>query len=142
MRHHNSFAWFPRRLAPLMIGLVWLAAGALALADTDPPGRVARVNFLEGTGSMQTAGVDGWSDDLLNRPLSSGDRVWIDEGSRAELHVGSTALRLGSRTAVQILAVDDHSARLSMTAGSISVRIRELDGNDRFDIETPAGEVS
>jgi hypothetical protein len=142
MTHHNSFARVRRPLAQLMIPLVWLAASSLGSADTDPPGRVARVNFLEGSGSMQAAGVDGWSDDLLNRPLTGGDRVWIDERSRAEMHVGSTALRLGSRTAVQILAVDDTNVRLSLTAGSISVRIRNLDAGDHFDIETPAGQVS
>ncbi|HEV7432616.1 MAG TPA: hypothetical protein VGN77_06195, partial [Steroidobacteraceae bacterium] len=106
MRHDNSLARVRTRLAQLMIPLVWLAASALSAADADPPGRVARVNFLEGSGSMQAAGVDGWTDDLLNRPLTGGDRVWIDERSRAEMHVGSTVLRLGSRTAVQILAVD------------------------------------
>jgi len=142
MRHDNSFAPVRGPCAALMIAFLSLAAATLAAAETDPPGRVARVNFLEGTGAMQAAGVEGWTDDLLNRPLTSGDRVWIDEGSRAEMHVGSTALRLGARTAVQVLAVDDHSVRLSMTAGSVSVRILEFGMDDRFDIETPAGRVS
>jgi FecR protein len=142
MTYYNSFAAVRRRLVKMMIPVVCLAASALGAAATDPPGRVARVNFLEGSGSMQGAGVDGWSNDLLNRPLTGGDRVWIDERSRAEMHVGSTALRLGSRTAVQVLAVDDHSVRLSLTAGSISVHLRDFDSGDRFDIETPAGEVS
>jgi uncharacterized protein DUF6600 len=142
MRHDNSFARVRGRCAALMIAFMSLVAGTLAAAATDPPGRVARVNFLEGTAAMQAAGVEGWTDDLLNRPLTSGDRVWIDEGSRAEMHVGSTALRLGSRTAVQVLAVDDHSVRLSMTAGSVSVRILEFGMDERFDIDTPAGRVS
>ncbi len=142
MRHYNPFAHVRSRLVQLMIPLIWLAASALGAAATDPPGRVARVNFLEGSGSMQAAGVDGWTDDLLNRPLTGGDRVWIDERSRAEMHVGSSALRLGSRTAVQILTVDDRTVRLSMTAGSLSVRIRDLDSGDYFAIQTPAGEVS
>ena len=142
MTHYNSFAAVRRRLVQLMIPALWLAASALSAAATDPPGRVARVDFLEGSASMQAAGVDGWSNDLLNRPLTDGDRVWIDERSRAEMHVGSTALRLGSRTAAQVLAVDDHSVRLSLTAGSVSVRLRDFDSGDHFDIETPAGEVS
>jgi len=142
MTHYNSFAAVRRRFVQLMIPAVWLAASALSAAATDPPGRVARVNFLEGSGSMQAAGADTWNNDLLNRPLTDGDRVWIDESSRAEMHVGSTALRLGARTAVQVLAVDDHSVRLSVTAGSVSVRLRDFVSGDRFDIETPAGEVS
>ncbi len=142
MTHHNFFA--PRRgyLAQWLIPLVLLAASAFSTAASDPPGRVARINFIEGNGSMQEAGVDGWTEDLLNRPLTGGDRVWIDESSRAEMHVGSTALRLGSRTAVQVLAVDDQNVRLSLTAGSLSVRIRDLDAGEHFDVETPAGQIS
>jgi hypothetical protein len=142
MRQYNPFARVRSRLVQLMIPLVLLGASALGAAATDPPGRVARVDLLEGSGSMQVAGAEGWTDDLLNRPLSGGDRVWIDERSRAEMHVGSSVLRLGSRTAVQILTVDDRTVRLSMTAGSLSVRIRELDSGDYFSIQTPAGEVS
>jgi hypothetical protein len=142
MTHYNGVAVARRLLAQLLVPIVCLAVSALSAAATDPPGRVARVNFIEGTASMQASGVDGWSDDLLNRPLTGGDRVWIDESSRAEMHVGSTALRLGSRTAVQVLAVDDHNVRLSVTAGSVNIRIRDYESGDRFDIETPAGEVS
>lgn len=142
MRHYKFFALHGRRLAQWMIPVLLVTVSALGSTASDPPGRVARVNLLEGNGSMQEAGVDGWTDDLLNRPLTGGDRVWIDEGSRAEMHVGSTALRLGSRTAVQILAVDDQSVRLSLTAGSLTVRIRALDAGDRFVVETPAGEIT
>ena len=91
---------------------------------------------------MQVAGTESWTDDLLNRPLTGGDRVWIEESSRAEMHVGSSALRLGARTAVQILTVDDQRVRLSLTAGSVNVRIRDLEPGDHFEISTPAGDVA
>jgi hypothetical protein len=120
--------------------LVVLGSGTAA-ADEDPPGRVARVNLLDGRGAMQPAGTQDWVDDLLNRPLTGGDKVWIDAGARAEMHIGSTALRLGARTAVQIIAIDDRSVRLRVTAGSVSVRIRALDEDERFEIETPAGDL-
>lgn len=142
MTLYNFFAVRRARLAQSIIPLVLLTVSALGSAASDPPGRVARVNLLEGNGSMQEAGVDGWTDDLLNRPLTGGDRVWIEEGSRAEMHVGSTALRLGSRTAVQVLTVDDQTVRLSLTAGSLTVRIRALDAGEGFSVETPAGEIT
>ncbi len=116
-------------------------APATAAADEDPPGRVARVNLLDGRGAMEPAGTQDWVDDLLNRPLTGGDKIWIDTGARAEMHIGSTALRLGARTALQIIAIDDRRVRLRVTAGSVSVRIRALDEDDRFEIETPAGEI-
>ena len=111
-------------------------------ASGDPPGRVARINMLEGTGAMQPVGSDSWVNDLLNRPLTGGDKIWIEDRSRAELHIGSAALRLGERTALQIVSVDDWVVHLRLTAGSLSIRVRALDRDDRFDIETPAGQVS
>ncbi len=90
---------------------VLMSAAAIA-AEDDPPGRVARVNLLDGSGAMEAAGTDEWVDDLLNRPLTGGDKVWIEAGSRAEMHIGSSALRLGARTALQILTIDDRGVRL------------------------------
>ena len=130
-----------RLLAIAALSAVLMSATATA-GEVDPPGRVARVNLLDARGAMQPAGTDEWVDDLLNRPLTGGDKIWIEAGSRAEMHVGSTALRLGARTALQILAIDDRSVRLRLTAGSLNVRIRAQDADERFEIETPAGEIS
>jgi hypothetical protein len=35
---------------------------------------------------------------IPNRPLTSGDNLWTDQNARAELHVGSTAIRLAPQT--------------------------------------------
>lgn len=121
---------------------VLASATATAAADEDPPGRVARVNLLDGRGAMEPAGTQDWVDDLLNRPLTGGDKVWIDAGARAEMHIGSTVLRLGARTAVQIVTIDDRRVRLRITAGSVNVRVRLLDEDERFEIETPGGDIS
>jgi hypothetical protein len=115
-----------------------LAAGA---QEARAPARVALMNQLEGHASVQLAGNEAWIDDLVNRPLTSGDRVWVEPGARAELHVGSTALRLGPQSALQLVLVDDNVVRVRLTAGSLSVRLRVLDADDRFIIETPAGEL-
>jgi hypothetical protein len=139
-------------LLPWACGALLACAGALAdtgFADTgdtaapiDPPGRVARVNLLEGSGALQLAGTDTWVEDLLNRPLTGGDKLWIESGARAELHIGSAALRLGARTALQLIAIDDRSVRLRLTAGALSIRLRDLGDDDTFVVETPAGDVA
>ena len=59
-----------------------LVCAAAHAAYDDPPGRVARVNLLDGTGAIQLAGTDSWIDNLLNRPLTGGDKLWIEAGSR------------------------------------------------------------
>src|ERR1700704_1336542 len=126
--------------AVALIGMLFCAAAGAA--SDDPPARVAHVNLIDGSGQLKLAGTDNWVDDLLNRPLTGGDRLWIGSGSRAEMHIGSTALRLGSGTALQLLAVDDQRVRLRLTTGSVSIRIRDLDSEERFEIETPQGAVS
>ena len=76
-------------------GLPWLllAGSAVLWAQEDPPSRVARLNFLEGAVSFQAAGHEDWAAATVNYPLTVGDRLWADDNSRAELHIGSTAIR-------------------------------------------------
>ena len=132
-----------RRLRRGSVGLLvlWMAGTAALAADADPPGRIVRVNLVEGSGTLQVGGVGDWSSALQGRPLAAGDRIWIAAGSRAELYVGSSALRLGARTALQLLDVDAHTTRLALTSGSATVRVRELAADDHFEISTPAGDI-
>src|SRR4029077_6791979 len=59
--------------------------------DQDPPGRVARLNYSQGSISFRPAGEDEWVTGVPNRPMVTGDDLWADENSRAEVHIGSTA---------------------------------------------------
>lgn len=110
--------------------------------DGDPPQRVALLNLLEGAGAIQPAGSTQWQGDVVNRPLGSGDKVWVDVQSRAELHLGSTAIRLGANTGLQFLNIADAAAQLRLTAGSIDVRLRYLSPDERFEIDTPNSAVA
>jgi hypothetical protein len=108
----------------------------------DPPDRVVRMNLLEGSAAVQPAGSDGWDDTVVNRPLTTGDRIWVDSNSRAELHLGSIAIRMADRTALQFLQVDDLTVQLKVTAGTVSVRLRVLPPDETFEIDTPSVAVS
>ena len=120
-----------------------LAAGALTLwAQDDPPSRVARLNFIEGSVSIQPDGQDDWNPAAPNYPLTIGDHLWSDQGSRAELHVGSTALRLSENTAIAFLNLDDHMTQVRLSAGTLSITVRRLDGDDSYEIDTPNSAVS
>lgn len=103
----------------------------------DPPGRVARIGWAEGAVSTAEAGREDWAAAALNRPLTRGDRVWVAESSRSELHVGSTAVRLGSATQLNLLTLDDDVTQLQVTQGSVAVRVRQLFDTERFQIDTP-----
>jgi hypothetical protein len=120
-----------------------LAAGALTLcAQDDPPSRVARLNFLEGSVSLQPAGHDDWTAAAPNYPLTIGDRLWADDGARAELHIGSTGIRLSQHTAVAFLNLDDRMTQVRLSAGTINVTIRHLEDDESYEIDTPNSAVS
>ena len=103
----------------------------------DPPGRVARLNYSQGSVSFRPAGEDDWVTAVPNRPIVTGDDLWADENSRAEVHLGSTAIRLGSQTGITFLALDDNNTQIRLAQGSLFVRVRHVDDDDSFEIDTP-----
>ncbi|MFZ1129460.1 MAG: DUF6600 domain-containing protein [Terriglobales bacterium] len=105
--------------------------------ENDPPARVARMNFTQGSVSFQPGGEGDWVDAVPNRPLTTGDNLWTDRDSRAELHVGSTAIRLASETSLTFLELDDRVLQLRLAQGSALVRVRHFDDDDTIEIDTP-----
>jgi hypothetical protein len=103
----------------------------------DPPGRVARLSFSDGSVSFQPGGEGDWVQAVPNRPLTTGDNLWADKDSRAELQTGSTSIRMDSETSVTFLDLDDRTTQLKLSQGSIIVRVRHLDDEDQFEIDTP-----
>ncbi len=103
----------------------------------DPPGRVARLSYSNGSVSFQPGGQGDWVTAVQNRPLSNGDNLWADKNSRAEFQMGSTSVRMDSETSVTFLDLDDRTTQLRLSQGSIIFRVRHLDDEDRFEIDTP-----
>lgn len=115
-----------------------LAAPQRAAADgDDPPGRVARLSFLRGAVSFQPAGESDWVPASINRPMTTGDKLWADMDSRAELHIGSAAIRLNSNTGFSFLNLDDRTVQIQLSAGTLSVRVRRLERDEIFEVDTP-----
>src|SRR5579862_5329388 len=110
---------------------------AAATQNTDPPGRVARLNYTAGAVTTEPAGATDWSYAQINRPLTTGDQLWNDQNARSELHIGSTAVRLGDTTSLSVLALDDHAAQLKIAQGTLSARVRELAPGSSYEIDTP-----
>ena len=71
------------RLAALTLGVAALALSGWVLAD--PPTRVARLGYMSGAVSFSPAGENEWVHGAVNRPLTSGDRLWVTPGARAEM---------------------------------------------------------
>jgi hypothetical protein len=127
------------RIAMRAAAVLLVGACALVLAQEggDPPGRVGRMTLAEGAISFAAAGSSDWVNIQPNRPLTRGDRLWVDRASRGELHVGGTALRLGALTNLEILALDDQSTELNLTQGTLNIRIRDIMPGERYEIGTP-----
>ena len=128
-------------------GAFWLSAlavlsllvpGAAHADDGDPPGRVARLSYLQGSVSLEPAGAPDWISAELNRPVTTSDRLWSDTpGSRAELDIGGAVIRVGSETGFSFLNLDDNVAQMQVTAGTVSVTVRELLESQTYEIDTP-----
>ena len=125
--------FIPRFTAVCGAGL-WLACGA---AFADPPDRVARLAQINGAVSFSPAGEEDWVLAQPNRPLITGDRVWSDTGSRAEIEIGTAMARLGSTTSVALLNLDDRMAQIDLAQGTLNLRVRRLYPGQVYEIDTP-----
>jgi len=105
--------------------------------QADPPTRVARLSYIHGAVSFVPAGENDWVEAQLNRPLVTGDKLWTDNGSRAELEIGSAAMRMDGQTSFDFLNLDDNAAQVELTQGSLNLRVRRLYDGQTYEIDTP-----
>jgi hypothetical protein len=127
----------------------WCAALALALAvvvpvraaaqdqQDDPPSRVARLGYLQGSVSFQPAGETDWVGAVPNRPMTTGDQLWTDQDSRAEVQLGSAVIRLAANTGFSFLNLDDNTIQIQLTSGAVNITVRRLGNDDDFEVDTP-----
>jgi hypothetical protein len=122
----------------LLAVIILLSLSALAaFADNDPPQRVARLQYMSGSVSVQPKGQDEWVEGTLNRPLTNADNIWADKDSRAELNVGDGVLRLNSETSVTLTNIGDNTIQVQLHQGTLNVRVRRLYDGEIYEIDTP-----
>jgi hypothetical protein len=103
----------------------------------DPPTRVARISFADGSVSMQPGGSGDWGAAAVNRPMTIGDKLWTDKDSRAELQTGVVSIHLGSMTALSFLNLDENITQMRLAEGSINFRVKEMREGDLYEVDTP-----
>src|SRR5271157_2659544 len=118
------------------MALAGFAPGAKA-NDDDPPSRVARLAYAQGSVSFQPAGTDDWVTAGLNRPVTTGDKLWSDLDGRVELQLDGSLIRLSNNTGFSFLNLSDDVTQIQLTAGTLLVRVRRLDDNETYEIDTP-----
>ncbi|HEX4155762.1 MAG TPA: DUF6600 domain-containing protein [Acidobacteriaceae bacterium] len=105
--------------------------------SADPPSRVARLSVAQGSVSVEPASVNEFSPAELNDPLTTGDRIWADNGAEAELEAGQLAVRVGEATDLTVTAMTDTLAQFGLAQGSIHLRSFALDAGTTTEIDTP-----
>ena len=126
MKKHRALA----ALAALLL----LSAAALA---SDPPSRVARLQYISGEVSLQPGGVNDWVAGSLNRPLTTADRIWTDKEARAELHLGSAVMRVNAETSLTFTNLSDDTFQVQLDQGTLNLRIRRLYAGEIYEVDTP-----
>ena len=97
-----------RQLHTLFAALfaAWLLASASAFAD--PPSRVGRVSFVQGDISFFQDRSEGWRPAQLNFPVTSENSFWAENGGRAEVRIGASALRIDEQSVLDIVRLQDN----------------------------------
>src|SRR5260221_5625883 len=128
---------FASLIAFTLAVIIFVFPQRAAADQDDPPTRIARLSHVDGSVSFEPAGTDEWVTPVVNRPMTTGDKLWADHDSRAELHLGSASIRLGASTGFSFLNLDDNTVQLQVTEGTLRIRVRHLDRDENFEIDTP-----
>ncbi|HZR57212.1 MAG TPA: DUF6600 domain-containing protein [Terriglobales bacterium] len=110
---------------------------AMADGDDDPPGRAVDIRYISGQVSVQPGGVNDWVEAVVNRPLTSADRVWTDKDSRTELHLGTSAMRMNSETSLTLTNVSDQTVQVELDQGTLNLWVRRLYDGEVYEVDTP-----
>jgi len=124
-------------LIAFALTMAFLVPQRAAADQDDPPSRIARLSYVDGSVSFEPAGTDDWVTAVVNRPMTTGDKLWADHDSRAELHLGSASIRLGANTGFSFLNLDDSTTQLQLTEGALRIRVQRLNRDEVFEVDTP-----
>ncbi len=125
-----------------LTALVLLLVAQAFAADQDPPSRVARLTQIGGQVSIQPAGVDQWTQASLNYPMTTGDRLYVDQDGRAELQAEQTVVHVWHYTDLSVTNLTDNVTQLGLSQGSLHVRTFGLDANHTVEVDTPNGAIT
>jgi hypothetical protein len=128
--------------AVLTLPLLQAAFAQEVAEGEDPPDRVARLSYRQGDVTLEEAGSRERATAPLNRPLTTGDRLWADQDARAELQVGTAALHLDEYTAIELKDLGSDSLRVALDEGVLTVHVRDVGREETIEIDTPNAVVS
>jgi hypothetical protein len=75
----------------------------------------------------------------MNYPLATGDRLYVDQGGRAEIQFGNVTLRLSDATDITVTNVSDDLIQIGVASGTARVTVDALESDDSLELDTPGG---
>jgi hypothetical protein len=137
VRNSLHSRWLGVWMAALVMGTVpaWAAAG-------DPPTRMARLAQITAQVSLEPAGTNQWTQAVLNTPLTTGDRLYVNHEGRAELQMGELAVRAWRYTDLAVVNMADDATQLAVAQGSMHVRTFALSVEKPVEVDTPNGAIT
>jgi hypothetical protein len=124
------------------LGYSGAAFGQQSLSSNDPPSRVGRLAFTEGTVSFHDAERTDWEGARINTPLTTGDAVWTEPDAHAEISIAGTRVRMDGATQLDLLTLDDKATRLQLDQGRVDIKTFTYDAKQPYDLVTPRGIVT
>ncbi len=137
-----------------LVAVVGISGLALWLTRSEPKAdaaimpRAARIERVEGevgiarTFDQEQEGELEWADAVMNAPLTTGDRIYAQEGARTSVaFTGRNFARLDSGASMDVLSLADNRTQLALRDGSAFFDLGELGQDELFEVATPNGAV-
>ena len=110
--------------------------------DDDAPdvtAPVARISFIRGEAKIKRADSADWENATLNLPIVEGDEIATDPDSRIEIQFDTFRhARLSENSFLRVAALKDDGIALSLSLGTINVRITSFDKEHNFfEVDAP-----
>lgn len=125
-----------------VVGASLVTFSATAQSQSEPPGRVGRLAFVDGTVSFHDDEQSGWTKAIVNTPLTTGDALWTEPNARSEVSVAGTRIRMDGSTELDMTQIDDAQVRLQLAQGRVDVKTFAMDAAQPYEIVTPRGTIT
>jgi hypothetical protein len=135
---------YPRCLVLLALLTCTISFTTPASAADGPAGRIGRIAWLSEKGNVQIdnlASGESFSAPI-NQPLTSGDVLTTEAGTRAEIQIGSITVRLDGGSRLTLDRIDDDQVALFLNEGRAITRLSSPDTLRDFTLETRSGRFS
>jgi hypothetical protein len=137
-------AWFVKTLV-VVLGSAAAAAYAKTEntdAQEDPPARVGRLSYVSGPVTLTDLQGQYPEAAIVNWPITSDDRLTTGRLGRAEIRIGSTAIRVDDDSVVDFLRIDDATIQVVVQRGSVALRLRNREKLGEIDLLTPRERIA